>query len=338
MNSSIGFPMPKSIVVDEATETPTYAKFTAQPFQRGFGHTLGNSLRRVLLSSLDGAAICSVRIDDAKHEFDSLENVVEDVTEIVLNLKCVKLNLFSAGPKTLEITKDKAGPVTAGDIVCDSTVEVLNPDQLICTLDKDKKFHAVIEVMTGRGYLPAEESTASRTIGTIPVDCIFSPVTHVNYQVGAARVGEETEMDSLELEIWTDGRITPRNALEEAARILRDHLQPFMDSQIPEKPVVLNDEEEKLFKLLSQDVEVLDLSVRAMNCLNSANIKLVFELCNKTESKMLKYRNFGKKSLDEIKEKIEKLGLELGMTLSERLLSALEAEAARVRADAEENN
>ena len=338
MNSSIGFPMPKSIVVDEATETPTYAKFTAQPFQRGFGHTLGNSLRRVLLSSLDGTAISSVRIDDAKHEFDSLENVVEDVTEIVLNLKCVKLNLYAAGPKTLEITKDKAGPVTAGDIVCDSTVEVLNPEQLICTLDKDKKFHAVIEVVSGRGYLPAEESTAPRAIGTIPVDCIFSPVTHVNYQVGAARVGEETEMDSLELEIWTDGRITPRNALEEAARILRDHLQPFMDSQIPEKPVVLNDEEEKLFKLLSQDVEVLDLSVRAMNCLNSANIKLIFELCNKTESKMLKYRNFGKKSLDEIKEKIEKLGLELGMTLSERLLTALEAEAVRVRADAEENN
>ncbi len=338
MNSSIGFPMPKSIVVDEATETPTYAKFTAQPFQRGFGHTLGNALRRVLLSSLDGTAICSVRIDDAKHEFDSLENVVEDVTEIVLNLKCVKLNLYSAGPKTLEITKDKAGPVTAGDIVCDSSVEVLNPDQIICTLDKDKKFHAVIEVITGRGYLPAEESTLPRTIGTIPVDCIFSPVSHVNYQVGAARVGEETEMDSLELEIWTDGRITPRNALEEAARILRDHLQPFMDSQVPEKNVVLNDEEEKLFKLLSQDVEVLDLSVRAMNCLNSANIKLVFELCNKTESRMLKYRNFGKKSLDEIKEKIEKLGLELGMTLSERLLSALEAEAARVRADTEESN
>ena len=338
MNSSIGVPMPKSIVVDEATETPTYAKFTAQPFQRGFGHTLGNALRRVLLSSLDGTAICSVRIDDAKHEFDSLENVVEDVTEIVLNLKCVKLNLYSAGPKTLEITKDKAGPVTAGDIVCDSTVEVLNPEQIICTLDKDKKFHAVIEVITGRGYLPAEESNAPRTIGTIPVDCIFSPVTHVNYQVGAARVGEETEMDSLELEIWTDGRITPRNALEEAARILRDHLQPFMDSQVPEKNVVLNDEEEKLFKLLAQDVEVLDLSVRAMNCLNSANIKLVFELCNKTESRMLKYRNFGKKSLDEIKEKIEKLGLELGMTLSDRLLSALEAEAVRVRADAEESN
>ena len=338
MNSSIGFPMPKSIVVDEATETPTYAKFTAQPFQRGYGHTLGNSLRRVLLSSLDGAAICSVRIDGAKHEFDSLENVVEDITEIVLNLKCVKLNLHADGPTTLEITKDKAGPVTAADIICDATVEVLNPEQLICTLDKDKKFHATIEVISGRGYLPAEDNSAPRTIGTIPVDCLFSPVTRVNYQVGAVRVGEETEMNSLELEIWTDGRVTPRNALEEAARILRDHLQPFMGSQMPEKNIILTPEEEKLFKLLSQDVEVLDLSVRAMNCLNSANIKLVFELCNKTESRMLKYRNFGKKSLDEIKEKIEKLGLGLGMVLSERLLSALEAEAARVRADAEENN
>ena len=338
MSSSIGFPMPKSLIVDETTETQTYAKFTAQPLQRGFGHTLGNSLRRVLLSSLDGAAISSVRIDNAKHEFDSLDNVVEDITEIVLNLKCVKLNIHAEGPKTLEIVKDKAGVVTAADIVCDSTVEVLNPEQVICTLDKDKKFHAVIEVVNGRGYLPAEENTAPRTIGTIPVDCLFSPVTRVNYQVGAARVGEETEMDSLELEIWTDGRISPRNALEEAARILRDHLQPFMGSQVQEKNVVLTEEEDRQFRMLSQDVEVLDLSVRAMNCLNSANIKLVFELCNKTESRMLKYRNFGKKSLDEIKEKIEKHGLELGMTLSDRLLAALEAEAAKVRADAEESN
>ena len=157
MTAAIGFPMPKSIVVDEATETQTYAKFTAQPLQRGFGHTLGNSLRRVLLSSLDGAAISSVRIDNAKHEFDSLDNVVEDITEIVLNLKCVKLNIHAEGPKTLEIVKDKAGVVTAADIVCDSTVEVLNPEQVICTLDKDKKFHAVIEVINGRGYLPAEE-------------------------------------------------------------------------------------------------------------------------------------------------------------------------------------
>ena len=337
MNSAIGFPMPKSIVVDEATMTDTYARFIAQPFQSGFGHTLGNSLRRVLLSSLNGAAISSVRIDGAKHEFDSLDNVVEDVAEIGLNLKKVRLNLYSDEPKKLEIRKDKAGKVTAADIICDSNVEVLNPDQLICTLDKSQPFRAEIEVSYGRGYLPAEKHQEPREIGVIPVDCLFTPVTRVNYQVGAARVGEETEMDSLELEIWTDGRISPRNALEEAARILRDHLQPFMGSQVVKKDVVLSDEEMKLFKLLSHDVETLDLSVRAMNCLNSANIKLISELCTKTESRMLKYRNFGKKSLDEIKEKVEKLGLELGMSLSDRLMAALEAESARVRAEEEEN-
>ncbi|MBR7104120.1 MAG: DNA-directed RNA polymerase subunit alpha, partial [Lentisphaeria bacterium] len=285
MSSANGFPMPKSIVADEATMTDTYAKFIAQPFQSGYGHTLGNSLRRVLLSSLEGAAISSVRIEGAKHEFDSLDNVVEDITEIVLNLKCVKLNMHVEGPRTLEIHSTKAGPVTAGDIVCDSTVEVLNPDQIICTLDKAIPFHAEIQVISGKGYLPAEKNTAARSIGTIPVDCLFSPVTRVNYQVGAARVGEETEMDGLELEIWTDGRISPRSALEEAAKILRDHLQPFLGTQVVEKDVVLSDEETKLFKLLSQSVEVLDLSVRAMNCLNSANIKLVSELCTKTESR-----------------------------------------------------
>ena len=337
MNCETRFPMPKSIVVDEATMTDTYAKFVAQPFQRGYGHTLGNSLRRVLLSSLEGAAICSVRIDGVKHEFGSLENVVEDVTEIVLNLKNVRLNLHAEGPKLLEIRKDKAGPVTAANIICDSTVEVLNPDQLICTLDKAFPFRAEIEVITGKGYLPAEKNTAARSSGTIPVDCLFSPVTWVNYQVGAARVGEETEMDSLTLEIWTDGRISPRNALEEAARILRDHLQPFLGTQVVPQDVKLSDEENRLFKLLSHDIESLDLSVRAMNCLNSANIKLLYELCTKTEARMLKFRNFGHKSLEEIKEKIEKLGLELGMVLSDRLVAALDAEAASVRAESEEN-
>ena len=337
MNCENRFPMPKSIVVDEATMTDTYAKFLAQPFQRGYGHTLGNSLRRVLLSSLEGAAICSVRIDGVKHEFGSLENVVEDVTEIVLNLKNVRLNLHAEGPKLLEIRKDKAGPVTAANIICDSTVEVLNPDQLMCTLDKAFPFRAEIEVITGKGYLPAEKNTAARSIGTIPVDCLFSPVTWVNYQVGAARVGEETEMDSLTLEIWTDGRISPRNALEEAARILRDHLQPFLGTQVVPQDVKLSDEENRLFKLLSHDIESLDLSVRAMNCLNSANIKLLYELCTKTEGRMLKFRNFGHKSLEEIKEKIEILGLELGMVLSDRLVAALDAEAASVRAESEEN-
>ena len=336
MNSAIGFPMPKSIVIDDATKTDTYAKFIAQPFQAGFGHTLGNSLRRVLLSSLEGAAIASVRIDGAKHEFDTLDNVIEDITEIVLNLKCVKLSMQGAGPRTLEIRKDKAGAVTAGDIVCDSSVTVLNPEQVICTLDQDKPFRAEIEVISGKGYLPAENSPVSRPIGTIPVDCLFSPVTRVNYQVGAARVGEETEMDSLEIEIWTDGRISPRAALEESARILREHLQPFLDTQVIENDIVFTEEENKLFKLLSRDVDTLDLSVRAMNCLNGANIKLISELVTKTESRMLKYRNFGKKSLDEIKEKIEKYGLALGMNLNERLRNALEKESARVRALSEE--
>ncbi len=338
MTAAIGFPMPKALAVDESTATATYAKFIAAPFQSGFGHTLGNSLRRVLLSSLEGAAISAVRIDGASHEFDELENVVEDVTEIVLNLKCVRLNLHSDSVKTLEIRKDKAGPVTAADIICDSTVEVLNPEQIICTLDKSVPFRAEIEVIRGKGYLPAEKSTVQRAIGTIPVDCLFSPVTRVNYQVGAARVGEETEMDSLELEIWTDGRIKPQDALEAAARILRDHLQPFLGGQVAEKDVMsmMNEEELKLFKQLSQDVDVLDLSVRAMNCLNSADIRLIGELCTKTEQRMLKYRNFGKKSLDEIKEKIEKLGLILGMPYSEPVMTALEAESQRVRAENEE--
>lgn len=339
MTPANGFPMPKSLVMVEDTATPTYAKFIAAPFQSGFGHTLGNSLRRVLLSSLRGAAIAAVRIDGVKHEFDALDNVIEDITEIVLNLKCVRLNLHSEGSKTLEIRKDKAGPVTAANICCDSTVEVLNPDQVICTLDKNRPFRAEIEVVSGKGYLPAERSTIERTVGTIPVDCLFSPVTRVNYQVGAARVGEETEMDSLELEIWTDGRIAPKAALEEAAAILKEHLSVFMGGQVEEKDVIsmMTEDELKLFKQLSQDVDVLDLSVRAMNCLNSANIKLIGELCTKTESRMLKFRNFGKKSLDEIKEKIEKLGLMLGMSLSDTLTAALEKESNRVRAENEEN-
>ena len=337
MNAAIGFPMPKSIVYDEATMTGTYTRFIAQPLQRGFGHTLGNALRRVLLSSLSGAAISSVRIDGAKHEFDSLDNVVEDVAEIVLNLKKVRLNLYSDEPKKLEIRKDEAGKVTAADIISDTTVEVLNPDQLICTLDKSKPFRAEIEIARGKGYFPAEKHQEPREIGVIPVDCLFNPITRVNYHVGAARVGEETEMDSLEIEIWTDGRISPRNALEAAARILSEHLQPFMGTKLIIDGPELTPEEEKLFKLLARDVDTLDLSVRAMNCLNSANIKLISELCTKTESRMLKYRNFGKKSLDEIKEKVEKLGLELGMNLSDRLMAALEVESARVRAEEEEN-
>ncbi len=321
--------------MDETTATDKYAKFIAAPFQSGFGHTVGNALRRVLLSSLEGAAISAVRIDGTTHEFSSLPNVLEDVTEIILNLKKVKLNLHSDQPKTLEIRKRKAGPVTAADIIGDGTVEVLNPDQIICTLDKDVPFRAEIEIAKGRGWCPAEKNKRpDHPLGTILVDCLFSPVTHVRYQVGAARVGEETEMDSLTIEIYTDGRISPKDAIEKAAKILKDHLKPFLGSQVSEGDALssISEEEQKMFKILSQDVEVLDLSVRAMNCLNNANIKLLGELCLKSESRMLKYRNFGKKSLDEIKEKLAEINLSLGMAFSEELSNAIQAEADRAKA------
>ncbi len=336
-----GFPMPQRIVIDDATMTETYAKFTVSPFMSGFGHTLGNALRRVLLSSMEGAAISAVRIDGTFHEFSSLPNVVEDLTEIVLNLKNVRLKLHSEQSKTLEIVKNKAGAVTAADIVTDGTVEVLNPEQIICTLDKDVPFRAEIDIVCGRGYLPVGKNpdASSQPIGSIAIDCLFSPVTRVNYHVGATRIGEETEMDSLEIEVWTDGRVSPEDALELSAIILKDHLKPFLGGQADEEDVLakMSDEELKLFKILSQDVEVLDLSVRAMNCLNNANIKLIGELCNKTESRMLKYRNFGKKSLDEIKEKIENLGLALGMPFGEHLLLAIEAESEVIRSEDEED-
>lgn len=328
------FPMPQSLVIDEATATNKYAKFVAAPFQSGFGHTIGNALRRVLLSSLEGQAISAVRIDGASHEFASLPSVIEDVAEIILNLKKVKLNLNSDQPRTLEIRKKKAGPVLAADICCDGTVEILNPEQVICTLDKDVQFRAEIEIAKGRGWCPAEKNKRpDHPLGTILVDCLFSPVTHVRYQVGAARVGEETEMDSLTLEIYTDGRISPKDAMEKAAKILKDHLKPFLGNQVSEGDALssISEEEQKIFKTLSQDVDVLDLSVRAMNCLNNANIKLLGELCLKSESRMLKYRNFGKKSLDEIKEKLADNNLSLGMTFSEDLTNAIMAEAERAK-------
>ena len=328
-----GFPMPTEL--EEQTVTDTYGKFTAQPFQRGFGHSIGNTLRRILLSSLEGAAISAVRIEGVSHEFTSLPDVVEDITEIILNLKKVKLKLHTDPPKTLEIKKNVAGPVTAGDIITDGTVDILNPDQVICTLDKDIPFRAEVEISKGRGWCPAEKNKLpTHPYGTILVDCLFSPVTHVCYQVGAARVGEETEMDSLTIEIYTDGRIAPREALEKSANILKEHLRPFLGKTygVDDPRFVLNEEEKKKLRILSQDVEVLDLSVRAMNCLNNANIKLLGELCLKTESRMLKFRNFGKKSLDEIKEKLAENDLQLGMTFSEELTNAITAEADRAKA------
>ncbi len=337
MGLSYDFPIPQSIEIDEATVSSTYAKFTAAPFQSGFGHTIGNSLRRVLLSSLKGAAISSVKIDGVSHEFATLPKVVEDVTEIVLNLKKILVVANTDLPKILEIKKDTVGPVTGADIITDGTIEILNKDQIICTLDKKTDFRAEVEIVEGRGYRVSDRNKKDEiVIGTIPIDCLFSPVRRVRYQVGAARLGEETEMDSLILEVWTDGRITPEDALEKGAKILKEHLRPFMgQSEVQQLDELISDDEKPLYKMLIQDVDAMNLSVRSQNCLNNANIKLIGELCSKPESKMLKYKNFGKKSLDEIIAKLESLGMSLGMTFSESVNDALLFEIEKAKADDE---
>ena len=334
MGLSYDFPIPQEIIVDESNESLNYAKFRAAPFQSGFGHTIGNALRRVLLSSLKGAAIASVKIDGVSHEFATLPKVVEDVTEIVLNLKKILIVSHTDLPKTLEIKKDTIGVVTGADIVTDGTIEVLNKDQVICTLDKKTKFRAEIEIVEGRGYRISEKNKKEDSvIGTIPIDCLFGPVKRVRYEVGATRLGEETEMDSLNFEIWTDGRITPSDALEKGAKILKEHLRPFLGKNEAQKlDELISDDEKSLYKQLVQDVEAMNLSVRSQNCLNNANIKLIGELCIKPESKMLKYKNFGKKSLDEIISKLESMKLSLGMAFSETVNDALQAEIEKAKA------
>ncbi|MBV8969001.1 MAG: DNA-directed RNA polymerase subunit alpha [Verrucomicrobia bacterium] len=312
------FEMPKSLVKDEATATETYAKFVAEPFEAGYGHTVGNSLRRVLLSSLEGAAITSARITGAQHEFASLPGVVEDVTDIVLNLKRIKFKAVDHEPRTVTINVNREGAITAGDIQTVTGVDVLNTDQLICTLDRKQKFEAEFDVRVGRGFFSGDENKRpDMPIGVIPIDSIFSPVTRVKYAVENTRVGQRTDYDKLILEIWTDGRITPDDALLQASSILRHHLDVFVnydDSQIEfdETTEETSQENTRLKKLLNMSVNEIELSVRAANCLNNANITTVGQLAMKTEAEMLKYRNFGKKSLNEIKVKLQQLGLSLG--------------------------
>ena len=320
------FEMPKSLTRDEATATETYAKFIAEPFEAGYGHTVGNSLRRVLLSSLEGAAITSVRITSAQHEFASLPGVVEDVTDIVLNLKKIKFKAVDHEPRTVTINVNKEGQVTAGDIQTIQGIEVLNSNQIICTLDKKQKFEAEFDVRVGRGFFTGDENKRpDMPIGVIPIDSIFSPVIRVKYSVENTRVGQRTDYDKLILEIWTDGRITPDEALLQASAILRHHLDVFVnydDTQIEfdETPEEVSQENTRLKKLLNMSVNEIELSVRAANCLNNANITTVGQLAMKTEAEMLKYRNFGKKSLNEIKEKLQQLGLSLGMKFESGLV------------------
>jgi len=327
------FELPKRLVKDDTSASGTYAKFIAEPFETGYGHTIGNSVRRVLLSSLEGAAITSVRIDGAPHEFCTVEGVVEDVTEIVLNLKKVKFKAHVREPQTLILSVNKEGPVTAGDIELNQNVEVVNKDQLICTLDKKRKFLMELEVRVGRGFCPGDENKKpDQPIGVIAIDSIFSPVSRVRYSVEAARVGQRTDYDRLLLEVWTDGRISPDDALTQASGILQHHLDVFVGYdknaiQFEEDSRPVDDEKMRMRKLLNMSVNEIELSVRAANCLNNANITTVGQLALKTEQEMLKYRNFGKKSLNEIKEKLTGLGLSLGMNLPPELLESPKEEA-----------
>jgi DNA-directed RNA polymerase subunit alpha len=325
--------MPRRLQKDDSTATDTYARFVAEPFETGYGHTIGNSLRRVLLSSLEGAAITSIKIDGAMHEFTTIDGVVEDVTDIVLNLKKIKFKAHTRDPQTLLLSVNKEGPVTAADISLNQNVELVNPDQLLCTLDKKKKLEMELEVKIGRGFCPGDENKVpGQAIGVIAIDSLFSPVTRVRYAVEAARVGQRTDYDRLILEIWTDGRISPDDALTQASAILQHHLDVFVgyDKNAVEFEEVVDKQDEeknKMKKLLNMSVNEIELSVRAANCLNNANITTVGQLAMKTESEMLKYRNFGKKSLNEIKEKLAALGLSLGMTFEPGLLDAPKEEA-----------
>jgi len=320
------FEMPKRLSKEETTATDVYAKFIAEPFETGYGHTIGNSIRRVLLSSLEGAAITSVKIDGAMHEFTTVDGAVEDVTDIVLNLKQVKFISHSREPQLLLLSVNREGAVTAADIELNQNIEIVNPDQLICTLDRKKKLEMELEVRVGRGFCPGDENKKlDQPIGVIAIDSLFSPVTRVRYAVEAARVGQRTDYDKLIIEIWTDGRISPDDALTQASAILQHHLDVFVgydknavEFEIEVKPQ--DDEKAKLKKLLNMSVNEIELSVRAANCLNNANITTVGQLAMKSEQEMLKYRNFGKKSLNEIKEKLTGLNLTLGMNIDPALL------------------
>jgi DNA-directed RNA polymerase subunit alpha len=319
--------MPKRLTRDEATATATYARYIAEPFEAGYGNTVGNSLRRVLLSSLEGAAITSVKIEGAPHEFTAIPGVVEDVTDIVLNLKNVLLKSHSRDPHVVYISVNKDGAVTAGDIKSDQIVEVVNPKQHICTLDKKMRFEAELEVRVGRGFCPADENKKpEQAIGVIPIDSLFSPVRRVRYSVEDTRVGQRTDYDRLSVEIWTDGRMTPDDALVQASNILRHHLDVFCDYdksmviEFEEGSEKVSAEHARLRQLLNMSVNEIELSVRAANCLNNANITSVGQLALKSEAEMLKYRNFGKKSLNEIKDKLSSLGLSLGMKIEPGLI------------------
>jgi DNA-directed RNA polymerase subunit alpha len=320
------FELPSKVVPDKDTLSPEYGRFVIEPFEQGFGHTIGNGLRRVLLSSIEGTAVTAVRIQGAAHEFDSLDGVFEDVTDIILNVKRLRVSYEGNEPLTCKVHKKTKGPITGADVICPGDAQVVNPGLHLLTLTSDREFSMELEVRRGRGYVPAEENFSDRhQLGTIPVDSIYSPVHRVRYLVEATRVGKFTNFDRLVLEIWTDGTVTPELALIESAKIYRKHLNPFVlyETSRDEKPLAedpststfneRNLESAKLQSLLSKPIAELELSVRAKNCLDGANVLTLRDLVTLTENEVINLKNLGKTSLTEIKNKLAERGLALGM-------------------------
>lgn len=315
------FEMPKKLVLDESTYTPTYGKFTAEPFERGYGTTVGNGLRRVLISSIEGTAVTSIKIDGVQHEFSAINGVLEDVPQIIMNIKQLVLKSHFKIPKPMIINVEKKGDVTAKDIEADETVEIVNPDLHIATLTKNVKLRIEMEVARGRGYVPAERNKKEgQSIGVIAIDSIFTPVKKVNFFVENTRVGQITDYDKLILEVWTNGAIDPKEALLYASNIFQRHLDIFVGfGKLPEEEEAPAETEEQrmLKEKLKIPISELELSVRSSNCLREARIKTIGDLVKKSELEMLKYRNFGKKSLAEINKILVDMGMSLGMKAGE---------------------
>ena len=323
------FQMPKRLDCDESVYTDTYGKFIAEPFEKGYGVTLGNSLRRILLSSIEGSAVTSVRIEGVRHEFSTIPGVLEAVTEIILNVKKLVIRSHSKVPKIIHIRAEKKGEVKAGDIVCDESMEILNPDLHIATLTRDTRFFVEMEVSRGRGYVPAEQNK-KEGVDTIAIDSIFTPINKVNFRVENTRVGQRTDYDRLVTEIWTNGSINPKEALLYGANILQRHLDVFVSyGQLPEEEEEdeeISAEEQAMYEKLRLPISELELSVRSANCLKDANIKTISELVRKTESELLTFRNFGKKSLSEINDLLKAMGLSLGMKVDVKKLKLKQKE------------
>jgi DNA-directed RNA polymerase subunit alpha len=313
-----GFQKPKRLVANTETLTERYGMFTAQPFQRGFGTTIGNSLRRVLLSSIEGAAITAVRIEGVEHEFSPIPGVVEDATDIILNLKQIPFKIMGEGIKTVRLNVEQNGDVRSGQIETDADVEVLDRDVHVATVSEGGKLSIEMRLKSGRGYVSADKNfDEDLALGYIPIDSVHSPVRKVNFAVEAARLGQMTDYDKLTLEVWTNGAVSPQDAIGYAAKLLKDHMSIFINfEEVPEQTEEISERGlDKMNEVLNRSVEELELSVRSYNCLKNANIQTIGELVQKTEAEMLRTKNFGRKSLNEIKEILANMGLSLGMRI-----------------------